>query len=93
MAWKKTLTPNDPEIIVGIEHPMRYAISIAGIIKKHGFCKVHVKKGKTFIDKRNSTRSLEDQFQDAMKMLTNIFEATISSNEAHKDVVIYVVKW
>ena len=93
MFQQKSLKPNDPIIIIGIKHPMRYAFSIASIIKDHSFCKVYVRRDQHFVDKFGNDKTMDDQFNDAMRMLTEAFSTTFTRHSDNKQYNIYIVKW
>ena len=60
----------DDEIMIGENHPMRYAFSILVIIKKFGICKVWVDEKKSFTCRyKNIIRSVSDRWEEVKRFL------------------------
>ena len=90
--WKN-LTPKDNEIIIGHEHPMRYAFSILVLAHKFGEVKVWVRKNKHYTDPKGRYRTLDDQWKDIQKFVINYAEMKIvDKNESETD-KIYTLVW
>lgn len=93
MFQRKELKAEEPKIIIGIKHPMRYAFSIAAMIKEHGYCEVCVRKNRKYMTPRGIDRTLEDQFNDAMRLLQNAFDVHTEAQRATGLVKVYKLRW
>ena len=75
-----------------MKNPFLYALLVALRVKTYGYCDIHVRIGKQFIDRMNRTRTVEDIFADTLRLLRP-FNIEIIDKKNHSDNIIYRVRW